>query len=390
MTILGTSFMATSANSLETGRTAGAHLREHLQAPLQVVITYLTVNHDHRSYLQGLRDVLGPVVPIIGCSAQGVIGSGRVREEGFAAGALALGGESIRARHGMVENIAQDTAAKGSQLGRMLRESLDGPPRLVILNYDALTGVNIELFLDALFAQVQSPIIGGGAAQSFFYEELVKTYQYFDTSALSGAAVACAISGSFRLEIDACHGCCPVGVEATVTRSKDNVMLELDGHRALATWREICGDQFADSSALAIGIPVEGSADPNDYRVRAPYNFDEETGGVMLGCAVPVGTRVMLHHRSTQDVLDGARRMGHALRTRLQGSRVRAALGLECGSRTRPFLGDEATLQENLELQAAVGQDAAWLGMMAWGEVYPIQGRPTFHNYSYPIAVFAD
>ena len=82
--------------------------------------------------------------------------------------------------------------------------------------------------------------------------------------------------------------------------------------------------------------------------------------------------------------------MGQTLRDRLKGSTVRAVLAFECGSRTRPFLGDEATLQENLGLQRAVGEHAAWLGMMAWGEIFPVAGRPTFHNYSYPLLVFAD
>ncbi|HMA91256.1 MAG TPA: FIST N-terminal domain-containing protein, partial [Polyangiaceae bacterium] len=331
-----------------------------------------------------------PDVPVIGCSAQGVMGSGRVREDGFASGALALGGDSIVVRHGMVSDITTDTASKGASLGRALRDGLDGPPRVVVLNYDAVSGVDIEAFLDGLFAEVGCPIVGGGAAHSYSFEELVNTHQYYGNTAASGAAVACSISGPFAIEVDACHGCSPVGVEVTVTRAQENVLIELDGRRAVDLWREICGDQFAERTALAIGIPVEHAGAEHAYRVRAPYQFEPSTGGVILGCSIPVGTRVMLHHRSTQDVLDGAMRMGQALSARLRGRRVRAVLGVECGSRTRPFLGDEDTLRENLELQAAIGQDAAWLGMMAWGEIFPILGRPTFHNYSYPLLAFTD
>lgn len=382
--------MATSANSLETGRAAATHLRASLGGRPHLVITYLTVNHDQQSYLRGVREVLGAETPIIGCSGQGLIGVGRVREDGFAAGALGLGGDTIEVHHAMAEDIARDTAAKAKQLGRELCRGLGTTPRVVLLNYDALSGVNIELFLDELFDQVGCVIVGGAAAHAFFYEELQRTYQYCDDRVVSGAAVACAFSGQFGIEVDACHGCSPVGVELTVTRAQGNVLLELDGRRAIDVWRDICGVEFRESTALAVGIPAVGATNMSEFTVRAAYRVDEETGGVMLGTAAPVGKRIMLHHRSTDDVLNGARQMGQNLRNRLGGRDVRAVLGFECGSRTRPFLGDEATLQENLDLQRAVGEHAAWLGVMAWGEVFPVAGRPTFHNYSYPLLVFVD
>jgi hypothetical protein len=63
---------------------------------------------------------------------------------------------------------------------------------------------------------------------------------------------------------------------------------------------------------------------------------------------------------------------------------------LVCGGRTRPFLGDEGTLSENLELQALFEGDPSWLGMLPWGELVPIDGRPAFHNYAYSLLVLAD
>src|SRR6185369_11217899 len=110
----------------------------------------------------------------------------------------------------------------------------------------------------------------------------------------------------------------------------------------------------------------------------------------MMPSAIPAGTRIMLHHRTTEDVLDGARRMAESLRRRLAGKPVRAALGFECGARTRPFLGEDDTLKENLMLQREIGPDAAWIGGMFWGELFPVAGQPTFHNYSYPILALAD
>jgi hypothetical protein len=390
MSILARSYMTTSANSLQTGRQVAAALCETLGGPPKLVMTYLTVNHDQPSYLRGLREGVGTAVPMLGCSAQGVIGPGRVREEGFAAGALALGGEEISVAHARVPDIAQGTRDKGRLLGQALRQQLPEAPRVVVIHYDPLCRVDIEVLLDALFGEVECHIVGGASSHAFFFEELRSTYQYFDEEVARGSAVACAISGRLGVEIGASHGCSPVGVQFTVTRARENVLLELNGRPAIDIWYDICGSELRDSTALAIGLPTEGSGGQEEYRVRGAYALDKDTGGVVLGSAIPEGSRIMLHHRSTEHVLDGTRRMGAELREKLTDKTVRAALGFECGSRTRPFLGDEATLQENLQLQHCVGEEAAWLGLTVWGEVFPTAGRPSFHNYSYAVLVLTD
>jgi hypothetical protein len=65
-------------------------------------------------------------------------------------------------------------------------------------------------------------------------------------------------------------------------------------------------------------------------------------------------------------------------------------MGFECGARTKAFLGQAATVQENVALQNAVAPDAPWLGMLAWGEITPTHDRPEFHNYTFPLAVLTE
>src|SRR4051812_30128602 len=58
---------------------------------------YATIHHAPGDVLAGLREGLGPNVAVVGCSAQGVMGNGAVMEGGFVVGAMALGGEGLRA-----------------------------------------------------------------------------------------------------------------------------------------------------------------------------------------------------------------------------------------------------------------------------------------------------
>jgi hypothetical protein len=380
--------------SFETAKEVATQLLRELGGAPAVVITYLTVNHDQPAFLEGLASVLGGDVPVVGCSGQGVMGRQVVREEGYAAGVMALAGDSLAAATAFVEDIAEDTFEKGRELGRRLRQSLAQPPKAVVLHYDPMTGVDMAVFLRGLYEEVDCPVVGG-AASHFFGPPMTTTFQYFGERVMNHGAVALALAGDFTAEIASCNGCSPVGIEMQVTSAEGNRLLELDGRPALDVWRELSGSvasatSAGNSAAVAIGIIVEGAATESDQLIRAAVFMDPERQGVVLQAAIPTGTRVMLHHRTVPDVLEGAERLGRHLRQRLEGKTLRAVLGFECGARTKPFLGDEATRRENIELQRLVGEDAAWIGVMCWGEVFPVAGKPTFHNYTYPVLAIAE
>lgn len=391
MTVAAQSFVTSSPGSLATGRDTARRITDRLGGTPSLVLTYLTVNHDQVSFLRGLREVLGAHVPVVGSSAQGVVGRGFVREEGYAAGALALRGSSLAITHALVENLTSNAFQRGRELGQRLRAGLSTAPKLAVVHYDALSRIDPNRFLAGLFGELECPILGGASAHSFDYEALHQTFQYYGDRAVSGAAVGFALSGEIGVEFQGCHGCSPIGIELTVTRAEGNVLKELDGKRAFDVWAELCGDidsSSNQSSALAIGVPC--GPHPDDYLVRAAYALDPRSGAVHLGPAIPEGTHIMLHHRTVEDVTEGAARMGRELRAALGERRVRAVLGFECGARTRPFLGEDGTLDENLSLQAELGADAAWLGMIPWGELMPVAGRPAFHNYAYALIALTD
>jgi small ligand-binding sensory domain FIST len=393
MKLSAQSVMTEGRRSFETGLETGRRLSRELADPAKVVFTYLTVNHDQAAFLKGLREGVGPGASIVGCSGQGVMGRGAVREEGYAASVLGLGGDGVRIATASVEEIESDTAGKGRLCGERLRAGSSEPPKVVVLNYDPLSGIDAQVFLDALHAEVQCPIVGG-ASSHFFGREMTETFQYHDGRVLTRSAVACAFWGDFTATIASCIGCSPVGLEMTVTRAEGNYLFELDGRPALEVWEELTGvpapGEVGNSSAIAIGMAIEGAGNPTEQLIRCALVLDRTQGGVLLGAAIPTGTRIFLHHRTVDDVLAGADRLVDELKARLGGKTLRAVLGFECGARTKPFLGDAMTNKENLDMQAALGPEAAWAGVVCWGEIYPVAGKPVYHNYTYPLLALAE
>lgn len=365
--------------------------------PLKAVLVYATVNHDQPAILRRLRAQLGPDVPLLGCSVQGVVVRGDVREGGFLVGAMGLGGSDLRVAPAFERDIQNDTRAKGERLAHSIKSELGGDPNVTFVCWDPLGGADVEQLLGGLSQGTTSPLVGGGAGQPF--GPIVKTYQYWGDEVTTHAGMALGLAGPFSAEIGVSHGTSPTGVTMTLTRSEGTKLCEIDGRPAVDVWREVtgCTDEEVNDqdyfTAWAVGIERKvrnpDGSEGAVYLVRMAFGFDPQSGALIVPTAIPEGTRIVLHHRTTQAVVDGTIAMGRDLAARIGGKRPWAALGFECCARTSPFLGEDGTLAENLQLQKVVAPDAAWLGMMAWGEAAPVGGAPAFHNYTFPLLILA-
>lgn len=362
-----------------------------------LALLYATVEHDQQELLRAAKAVLG-ATPIVGCSTSGMTSKGSFFEGSYGAGIIGLGGPAIQAATGMVPDYHKDSRAKARDLGRRLREQLRQPAKVVVLLADPLCGADLETFAQVVQEELGCPVMGGGAGQP--WGPMVQTYQYFDTRLLSHAAVALALGGTLVVETATSTGTEPTPISAMVTRAEGNIVLELDHQSALGVYGSFLGlGEFTDltnesSSAVALGVEMPGLDGESEalsrYVVRGPFALDRARGGLCLGASIPEGTKIVFHRRSIQTALSGAQQCAQALARRLSGRTLRAVLGFECGARTAPLLGRHETLREQLLVQAAVGGQAEWLGMLAWGEIAPFAGRSTYYNFTYPMLALAE
>jgi hypothetical protein len=398
MSLLASSCFSEATDSEQAGADAARSLREAFATePLKAIIVYATVSHDATVFLRRLRADIGADIPIFGCSTQGVVGQGSVRETGYLLGAMGLGGTSLRVGAALERDIDKDTRAKGRKLGARTLGMLGDQPNTCVVLYDPLCNVDVDELLAGLGQEITCPLVGGGAGQPF--GPIVRTYQYWQGEVLEHSAMVIGLAGPFSADLGVCHGTSPTGLTMTVTRCDKNTLLEIDGRPAIEVWKEITGcsdDEISNQDYVAnwaIGIERTLIGPNGDhqlvYFVRASFGFDTKTGAVMLQAAIPEGTKIMMHHRAIPAVTDGTALMGRDLAARLKGRRPWAVLGFECGARTSPFLGAEETRNENVALQRAIGPEAPWLGMMAWGEIAPAAGKAAFHNYTYPLLVLS-
>jgi hypothetical protein len=394
MANIARSVFSDEPESFDAGKSAGEALLAHFGAERpKVALVYATMNHDQGPLLEGLRTALGKQTVLVGCSTQGVVSNDALTEDGFALAVMGFGG-NVDCAAAVEREIQENSKEKGRRIAQAIKRDLGREPKVIVLNYDPLCGADVEAMLEGVRLEVDCPLIGGAAGQPWGHPQ--QTFQYWDQEVFSHGLVAIGLSGSFGVEIGICHGTEPTGIVSTVTKAVGNQILELDGRPTIDVWRETTGcsqDEIVHQShfaAWAVGLESKGVNGEVERVIRGAFGFDLSTGAIILQAAVPEGSRVMLQHRTIEKVLTGTEKMASDLGSRLAGRNPWAVLGWECAARTYPFLGEVNTRKEHEQLRKVVSPDVHWIGMMAWGEIGPCLGRPTFHNYTYPLLVLTD
>ncbi len=398
MRIVAHSAISQEIDSRQSALAVAAQVRDKVGAQnLKAAVIYAAVDHDQEAVLASVHEVLGDV-PVVGCSTGGVMGKGVFVEGGYILGILGIGGSAIQVTTGQVAEYQENSETKAHDLGRTLRAGHTEPPKVVILFTDPLCGADMETFARRVQAEVECPVIGGGAGQPWGF--MVQTNQYIGTQVLSHAVVAMALYGDFVAECATTTGTEPTTSSAIVTKAEANAIVELDGRPAIQLFSEFLGDTVLTeitnetNSAVALGVELPKTSDASDvqspYVVRGPFMLDNKRGALVMGASIPTGTKIVFHRRSIAAALEGAESVAQTLRKRLAQRAVRAVLGFECGARTAPLLGRAEALREQLLVQGILAPDAAWLGMLAWGELAPYSGLVTYYNYTLPLLVLAE
>ena len=190
------------------------------------------------------------------------------------------------------------------------------------------------------------------------------------------------------------QGCSPVGGIHTVTRSEENILVELDGRPALDVFRDDIGEVLSRNlervsgyihAALPISAdaPVDdavgGSAgapgseadagsggDSGDYLVRNIVGLDPDNRLVAIGERISVGDRVMFVRRDGAAAAEDLDRMLADVIQRA-GTRPKAALYYSCVARGPNLFGGGS--EEMKAVQAVLGDDVPVVGFFANGEI---------------------
>lgn len=246
--------------------------------------------------------------------------------------------------------------------------------------------------VDALIRRVEEdhpgvPIVGGMASGG--YQPGSNTLVVGSRSYDSGA-VGFVIGGTARIRPVVSQGCRPIGRPMVITKSEENVIVELGGRPALERLREIYGeldpaDRQLVRSSLHVGRVASEYQDHfqrGDFLVRNVVGADPDSGVIAVGDLVRTGQTIQFHVRDAQSAHDDLAAL--LARERDRGTKPAGALVFSCNGRgTRLF--PEASHDARC-LQETIGPVPA-AGFFAQGEIGPIGRRNCLHGFTASIAL---
>ena len=323
---------------------------------------------------------------VLGCTAQGVIGTGQELEDtpALALWVARLPGVRLRPFHLRLVELPEGYGIVGWP-------GFEATERVKVLLLADPFSFPADRFLERLNEEQPGlPVIGGmasGATEPGGHRMLL------GTDAVRQGAVGVALSGPVEVRTVVSQGCRPVGAPYAVTRADGNLVQELGGRPAVQRLRELLsGASPHEQSLIAGGIQIgrvidEHKADfgRGDFLIRNLLGADPQSGAVAVGDAVELGQTMQFHVRDAAAAGEELAALLDPVPSWRPGPG--GVLLFSCNGRGRRFFGvpnhDAAKVAE---ATAAVPM----AGFFAQGELGPVGGRNFLHSYTASMALFCE
>src|SRR5215203_3686119 len=292
------------------------------------VLMFGSIGYDQRSLVQVVREATGGA-PLSGCSAEGTIDGDNADESNFSVVVTAISSDEVRWHNGIATGLEDDSRGVGKRVAKDLLPHLSIDTIGLFFFPDGRSDFGVAMGnLDDLFAGLEEnlpserflPLWGGGANNNFNMGE--PTYQYCDDEVISGGVSYALLSGEAQAGWAISHGCIPIGGERKVTRSKGNVIHEIDGKPAVEVLKEYLPEHaLADdrdwmdyANSLALCFKAPSYMKDEEYVVRGVPAVKMADGSITVQTEVPEGTSIWFSSRDKEKIATGLDRMSQQIK----------------------------------------------------------------------------
>ncbi|MBA3463189.1 MAG: FIST C-terminal domain-containing protein [Deltaproteobacteria bacterium] len=171
------------------------------------------------------------------------------------------------------------------------------------------------------------------------------------------------------------------GPERKVTKSKANVLYELDGSPALALYKKYLGDRASElpASGLLFPLSLRANADEDKSLVRTILAIDEENQSMTFAGDIPEGHLVQLMRANMDRLIGAATTAAEMTRAANDGGGDTLAVAISCVGR-RLVLGERIEEETESALEV-LPKGTKQVGFYSYGEISPYTiGSCDLHN----------
>jgi hypothetical protein len=363
-----------------------------------LVFVFGSIGYDQHSLVRAVRETTGEA-PLTGCSAEGTINGDDADESNFSVVVTAISSEKLRWHHGIARGLEADPRAVGKRVAKDLMPHLSAETIGLFVFPDGLKDfvVPTNNLVDNFFAGLEGnlpserflPMWGGGANVNI-NNWAPPTYQYCDDEVITDGVSYALLSGEAQAGWAISHACIPIGGERIVTRSKGNIIYEIDGKPAMEVFGEYIPegalthdrDWFRYVISLSLCFRAPSYMKDEEYVVRGMPAVSMADGSITVQTEVEEGTSVWLSSRDKEKVSNGFDRMAVQIKDQLGGEKPKVVFQFECATRGKLMFRDQEKLQILKRFRQSLDPDAPWVGFYTVGEIGPVEEHNLRHLYT--------
>jgi len=337
-----------------------------------------------------------PHAHILGCSTAGEICGTTVSDNSLVTTAVRFEHTQLK-----VARVQLEKSEHSLQAGKALAQALpisvpaagiDKEDKLihVLVISDGLSVNGSELVRGLKENLPEAVTITGGLAGDG--ERFKDTLVIWDSIPEKDTIVVLGLYGKrLKIGFGSLGGWDPFGPERIITRSKGNVLYELDGHSALELYKQYLGEQ-------AKGLPATGLLFPLSIRtetektgvVRTILSVDEKTQSMTFAGDVPEGTYARLMKANFDRLIDGAIGAAKTSYQAIGSSSPDLAILISCVGRKLVL---KQRIEEEVEgVREILGERTVLTGFYSYGEISPFTpgANCELHNQTMTITTLSE
>lgn len=338
---------------------------------------------------QALRELTAayPRANVLGCSTSGEIYGSTISDGSLSVAIARFEGTGLASASAAVES-AEGSFEAGRQLARTLtRDDL----RAILVLSDGLNVNGSELVKGVNSTLPENVVVTGGLAGDG--DRFQRTWVVGGGEPQSHVVAAVGIYGDrVRVGHGSKGGWDRFGPERLVTRSKDNVLYEVDGKPALQLYKQYLGERAAGLPATALLFPLalRGSDSDTKLLVRTVLSVDEAEQSMTFAGNIPTGHLAQLMRANFERLIEGAAQAAqHTLHGGAGGTNDILSIAISCVGR-RLILG-QRTEEETEAVLAELPSRTQQVGFYSYGEISPYaSGHCDLHNQTMTLTTISE
>jgi len=327
-----------------------------------------------------------PAACILGCSTSGEIYGAQVADNSLVCTAVHF--EHTKVKCG---RIKVTEGIDSFRAGEILAQSLDpkGLVHVFVLS-DGLS-INGSDLVEGLTRHLppEVTVTGGLSGDGERFQETYVLYD--DTPERDAVAIVGFYGNRLKVGYGSLGGWDSFGPERLITRSKANVLYELDGKSALELYKKYLGDHAQGLPATALLFPLSlRMGDGETGVVRTILGVNEQEQSMTFAGNVPEGSYARFMKANFDRLIDGAVGAAKTNYEALGSKSPDLAILISCIGRKMVL---KQRIEEELEgVRDVLGAQTTLAGFYSYGEISPFNpnAKCELHNQTMTITTFLE